>query len=394
MRTADPQARRGTTRPSRGGTWRALAVLATVAALFGTGAVSANAATARPAHSSATLASKPTPVPPAGIPVGKVTAPAKPHTAKQAAIRPLTAISVTLTASPSVLWPTQFTTLTATASQDVGATPYDIFIYDDLTNSVVCQVITGTTCQVAETKPTPGSDDYFAYVSVASDTNGTQAVAFSSTVVVDWEGVTLTLSASAHTVAVGTAVTLSATSNLDVGPSPFFIEIWDATTGTLLNTGSCGFGTACPAAGQASIVVSQSAATTHSYVATLGLNSSTYPPAELQTTSGANYVTWTASGYQVALSAPAVVVNGPTPVTVKANIDVAPTPYFIEVFDETTGTRIAAFAGGSAQTFNYEVGRTGTDTLVAFISNGSSLLPPGNIQASSNTISVSEEFIG
>jgi hypothetical protein len=396
MRTIKPPARREDTRQTRGKASRALVIVAMAAGLFGAGAAPTLAATSHQAvHSTAAPApaSKAASAPPAGIAVGKSIATGSKPRATKGVVRPMT-LSVTLTASSTMLWPTRYTTLTATANQDLGSTPYDLFIYDDLGNDVVCQIITATTCQVAETEPTPGYDDYFAYIAPATDTNGTNAVAYSQTVAVEWEGITLTLSASAHTVPVGTAVTLSATSNTDIGPSPFYIQIWDTTTGTLLNTGYCGTGTVCPEAGQASIVVSQSVATTHSYIATFAMNGSTYPPAELQTTSAANYVTWTGDGYQISLSAPAVVTNGPTPVTVKTNIDIGPTPYCVEVYDETTGNRIAGYGSGSAWTFDYQVGRDQTDYLVAFISACTTTLPPGSIQASSSTVSVTEYYIG
>ena len=68
-----------------------------------------------------------------------------------------------------------------------------------------------------------------------------------------------TISASATTPAVGASVVLTATSNQDVGPTPYGMSIFDATTGTELVHISSGT--------TASASVSQSAAATHRYVA-------------------------------------------------------------------------------------------------------------------------------
>jgi hypothetical protein len=91
-----------------------------------------------------------------------------------------------------------------------------------------------------------------------------------------------------------------------------------------------------------------------------------------------------------------VVTNSPTtPVTVTANIDVGPTQYYIEVFDENTGTRVGRFPYFSTEKFDFPIGANTTHNLVAFISADDTTLPPANIQASSNTITVSEqELIG
>jgi len=54
---------------------------------------------------------------------------------------------------------------------------------------------------------------------------------------------------------------VTATTTADVGPSPFYIEIFDTTTATLVK--ACGLGTSCAAP------VSQAAASTHAYQAFL-----------------------------------------------------------------------------------------------------------------------------
>lgn len=253
---------------------RALLLLALVGGLGAAAAVPA-AAAALPGHATthsaaAAHAVKPAPVPPPGIPVGTTNKP-KPSGGGHATIRPLIPWSVTLTANRHVLWPTQFSTLTATANMDVGPTPEFIYILNANTSVVLARCGLGTTCSVAVTSNVPIAYSYRAYISDGSGVNGdNNALAISADTDVDWTGVTMTLTATAYTLPVGASSTLTETSSADIGPSPLFVELWDTTTGTLLAT--CGEGTTCQA------TVSQSVATTHSYVATLSPFSASYPP--------------------------------------------------------------------------------------------------------------------
>ncbi len=58
-------------------------------------------------------------------------------------------------------------------------------------------------------------------------------------------GFTVWLAASSTAPYVGTAVTLTATANTDVGPTPYYITIYDETTGAELAV--CGTGITCSA---------------------------------------------------------------------------------------------------------------------------------------------------
>ena len=59
------------------------------------------------------------------------------------------------------------------------------------------------------------------------------------------DGFTVSLAASSTDPYVGTAVTLTATANTDVGPTPYYITIYDETTGAELAV--CGTGITCSA---------------------------------------------------------------------------------------------------------------------------------------------------
>jgi hypothetical protein len=347
--------------------------------LASAGAAAASPVTASPVAASApagAAAAKPVPTRPPSSPRAGIGAsiPAKPHGLRESSS--VSTWTVTLTASTNLLWPTQYSTLTATANMDVGPTPYYLRIYDQTAGVYVVTCATGATCSTSVTQPTPTTHYYVAVVSFASagyPPSGEQAVSGQADVV--WHGVSLSLAASQATVPVGAASTLTAVTSQDIGPSPFWTEIFDVTTGTRIAV--CGYGTTCSA------TVSQAVATTHEYVAYLSDNSTAYPPPGIQQTSLLSFVTWSGLGWQVSLSAPAATFGSET-VTATANGDVGPTPYYIEIFDET-GTRLATCGSGSTCSVTFTPGYQGSN-LVAFISADSTAFPPPAIVASSNVV--------
>ncbi len=75
-------------------------------------------------------------------------------------------------------------------------------------------------------------------------------------------GFTVSLAASTTDPYVGTSVTLTATANTDVGPTPYYITIYDETTGAGLAV--CGSGISCSA------TVSESSTGRHQFEAFIG----------------------------------------------------------------------------------------------------------------------------
>jgi hypothetical protein len=98
--------------------------------------------------------------------------------------------------------------------------------------------------------------------------------------VVSTNGYAVSLSGSSATPAVGASVTLTATANQDVGPTPYGIWVYDTTTGALVAH--------APSGTSVSAAVSQSAASTQRYVAYVA-NSG---PTNIQATSTPLTVTW------------------------------------------------------------------------------------------------------
>ena len=92
---------------------------------------------------------------------------------------------------------------------------------------------------------------------------------------------TFDLTASANYVLVGYSATLTATYSLDVGPTPYYIEIFDQTTGLLVPS-ACGYGTVCAV----SVQIIQSCHTVlHTFIAYLAEYGTMDPPPGIVATS-------------------------------------------------------------------------------------------------------------
>jgi hypothetical protein len=280
--------------------------------------------------------------------------------------------SVALSASAASLWPLQYSTLTATANQDVGPTPYYLVITRNATGALVASCGQGTTCSVPMTEAIETVDGFTAYV---QDALGNPPQAASATQFVTWHGGGLALSASPSTLAVGATTTLTATTTADVGPSPFYIEIFDVTAGTAL--AACGSGTSC------SVPVSQAAPGMHTYQAYLAQFGTALPLPNVVETTLPLFATWSTTPWSVQVAP----TNGlPRTATATSSIDVGPTPYYIEIFTDA-GERMGICASGTTCTAQFPGGPSPA-SLVAFISAPDPNLPPASIQASSGTTPV------
>lgn len=227
------------------------------------------------------------------------------------------------------------------------------------------------------THSTSTTHTYRAYVSTYPYVNPpANQRAVSSNVTVTWRGVTVALTASPTTTYINGTSTLTATASANVGPSPFYIQIFDATTGTRLST--CGFSATCYA------YPSQAVATTHKFVAYVSSYSTTMPPANIQATSGPRFVTWSNTGYRVSLAISSGIGSTRT-VTATSNVNVGPTPHYIQIFNLRTGARIAICGSGTACSTSASMS-FGQTEFVAFVSAASTTIPPLNAQASSNVV--------
>jgi hypothetical protein len=171
------------------------------------------------------------------------------HHLRRAGIHAAADWSVSLTASPTTLPVSGYTTLTATANADVGPTPYYIEIFDTTPNParaagyfpvVICGG--GSTCTTQVTQSQASTHRYVAFVSGFSTAFAPPTIqATSSTSFVTWSGAGFQVSLYAPAWSNGNE-TVTAYANTDVGPTPYYIDIFDEN-GTLLQR--CGTGTSC-----------------------------------------------------------------------------------------------------------------------------------------------------
>jgi hypothetical protein len=156
--------------------------------------------------------------------------------------------SVSLSASPGSVEATESFSLKASTSRDVGPTPYSLRIIENGTDSTVASCGSGTECSgTASTSwsenAAPHSRTFRAVVSSASYTAGESGNVTVAVVPFPFAvGLTLTYD---HTSEGGIKwYKAKATTNRDVGPTPYHIAIIsDGTTGVAW----CGSGTECSA---------------------------------------------------------------------------------------------------------------------------------------------------
>lgn len=304
--------------------------------------------------------------------------PGKPTSLDSERLHPALAWTVSLTTFPAngVTYPGAPITLTATANQDVGPTPYYIRI-SEWAGGLIASCGSGTTCTAQVTKGF-ATDPVIEARIVRSD--GTDQQAYDVTRVY-WSYGLPKVSATT-TLPVGATSTVTATVKWDVGPTSWYIQLFDATTGSRI--ARCGSGTTCSA------TVSQAVATTHTFQAFVSTDTTVFPPPNPLESSAKSYVTWTNSGYTISLSSPSWVGAGSlTPITATASVDVGPTPYYITIFRQDTGEKIKSCGSGTTCTVNYYAPLGSTLPYAAFISANSASLLPSDIQASSN---VTETF--
>jgi hypothetical protein len=190
---------------------------------------------------------------------------------------------------------------------------------------------------------------------------------------------------SATNVPSGAAVTLTATWDCDIGPTPYWVQIYDTVTGELV--GNCGAGTTCTA------TVTEPGSSTHNYEAFIDEGGSTPPTPDGDNNSVNAYVTWQSPGdhISVSLSGPSAIGwdSGPGIYTAYANHHF---PFYIEIFDEATSTLLAACFPGNSCTVSFTPGQGSLTDLVAFVSrHRSTALPPVGTMASSNVLVTTQE---
>jgi len=171
--------------------------------------------------------------------------------------------------------------------------------------------------------------------------------------------------------------TLTATTNQDVGPTPYYLSIYDATANSYIKI--CGSGTTC------SMSVTQPTATTHVYRAYVSYYPTVNPPAGQQAVSGSVTVVWHGVSVRLAASPTTTSVNGTSTLTATASQDVGPSPFWIQIYDATTGVRLKYCGFGTVCSVPTSQAVATTHRFIAFVSDLSASYYPTGIQATSNS---------
>jgi hypothetical protein len=198
------------------------------------------------------------------------------------------------------LAPGQSTTLTATTNKDVSG--FHLLVFPDVPGApLLADCVQGTTCSVAVRQTRTVEVSYVAVVTHdVSPYPPTPVWGKSADYTVDWYPILVEFSApsidrrASPAVAQTTPVQLTATTLDDVGPSAYYIEIYDATAGTMVT--ACGSGKTCTA------IVTHDDASTHRYVASIGTYLTTFPSKDVSTSSAPLYVTWASQPVQLSLT--------------------------------------------------------------------------------------------
>jgi hypothetical protein len=283
--------------------------------------------------------------------------------------------SISLYESTNALAPGGSITLSAYANLDVGPTPYYIEFYDRNTGYQLNYCAYGSSCSTSVSQSSPTTHSFVAYIGSWSGTNPPGTVAATSNIVsCTWLAVSVY--GSPQYTSPGSWVLVTAYANTDVGPTPYWLELFDASTGA--NLAICASGSSCSA------WVNQGAATVHWYSGYASSYGTGNPPPSVQA-SASNFVVW----FGISLTAtPAALSPGQTTsLQASANANVGPSPYWISIYDESTGARVAICASGSTCGVNIQGGSTIRD-YIAYVGGYGTSRPPPSVQATSNYVEV------
>ncbi|HTP25728.1 MAG TPA: hypothetical protein VMK12_08725 [Anaeromyxobacteraceae bacterium] len=295
---------------------------------------------------------------------------------------PSVPFNVQLSANVHFLEPGVHGILTATTDAEVGGAGFSITIFDVSSKPVqVASCPSGISCRASVSSSGEACHTFVAHV---SRPDGSSIQATSNNVDLLWTEKRFepTLSvAPSTTVHPGTSVTLTTTTHDDIGPTPFWMQIFDLATSTQIAL--CGFGTSCEATSTSSRP--GAALETEQFAAVLACGTSTQPlDGDLMGDNaegiGGNestaFVTWSTSPVQVSLSLSA---DG---LSVVARTS-APYGGWISIYRADTGELLSRCFGSSSCAWAFDLSNA---NLVAFLTGGAypTILPPlSQVEASS-----------
>ncbi|MFC6285536.1 DUF6531 domain-containing protein [Nocardioides sp. GCM10027113] len=286
--------------------------------------------------------------------------------------------SVGLTIDKTVFATGEQVTLTATTNQAL-AWPYYIHIYDQTTGSRLssCQPGEGiNTCTVSTRFDNGGPHTYYATVAAYY---GDDIQATSNTVSAERAAWSLTLDIDRTVFATGEQFTLTATANQNLA-WPYYIHIYDQTTGSRL--------TSCQVGGSTNTCTASTrfdSGGPHTYIATVAA----YYGDDIQAVS--NEVSSARAAWSVGLTSDKTVfaTGEQVTLTATANQNLA-WPYYIHIYDQTTGSRLTSCqAGGSINTCTVST-RFDSDGPHTYIAQVAAYYGD-DVQATSNTVAAKRE---
>jgi hypothetical protein len=175
--------------------------------------------------------------------------------------------------------------LTATANNSVGGSPWVNEIYNSTAGTFVGGCNTGSVCNVSVSESSAASDTFVAYVADYGAYNPPPTIqATSSNIAVQWVSYSISLSVSSSSAVLNEPLFLSAVASPSVSGSPYYVTVYNTTTGALVT--SCANVTTCPTQ------VAESSAGTNSFVAYVSDVSTTAPPPNVVATSSSVAATW------------------------------------------------------------------------------------------------------
>lgn len=178
------------------------------------------------------------------------------------------------------------------------------------------------------------------------------------------------ITVSAGDVTPGTTVNVTTTTSYNVGPTPYWTQIYDLTTGARLQ--ACASGTVCTA------VVSYSSPHFGRFEGFVGSYSTAAPPPpNNQGGSGEMDVAWNAIDVHLAITSTQTLSSTQYAVDLTATsaVDVGPTPYWLEIFNVTTGQELGACGGGTSCTEQTILNVGPTYVFQAFVTNYTTTVP-------------------
>ena len=201
--------------------------------------------------------------------------------------------------------------------------------------------------------------------------------------------ITVTLSAGPSQLWPTMTTTLTATTNVDIGPTDYYVSIYDLTDQSYVT--SCGSGSTC------TVGVTHKSAGTTDYVAYVALEPGyvSVPPSGEVAASAQVPVNWFDVSVSLASNTNETGVNGTVTVTATTSRNVGSSPFYTEIYDVTGGTSYSNLVGycdsGTSCSVNVTSAMPKFSWYVAYVAPyGSTTTPPAPPleQARSNQITV------